>query len=70
MAKNERLRSKLCQEISWWMKSAAIIATAGFTSVRTWAENALYTRTTMIQSQEWTFPTSKSVVKKIFFLFL
>jgi hypothetical protein len=48
MAKNERLRSKLCQEIPWWMKSAAIFATAGFTSVRTWAENALYTRTKMI----------------------
>jgi hypothetical protein len=38
MAENEGLRSKFCQEISWWMKSAAIFATAGFTSVHTWAE--------------------------------
>jgi hypothetical protein len=35
-----------CQGNSWWMKAAAKFATAGFTSVHSWAENALYTSTT------------------------
>ncbi len=35
-----------CQANSWWMKAAAKFATAGFTSVHSWAENALCTRTT------------------------
>ncbi len=66
--KKRRLRGKLCQENSWWMKSAAIFATAGFTSVRTWAENALYTRTTMIQLDKQVITNLTKVFNFFFFL--
>ena len=47
--KKRKITKQPCQENSWWMKSAAKFATAGFTAVRTWAEKALYTRTTTIR---------------------
>jgi hypothetical protein len=57
MAENEGLRSKFCQEISWWMKSAAIFATAGFTSVHTWAEKCNIYEAQMKQTLGSTLPT-------------
>jgi hypothetical protein len=54
----KRLRSKFCQEISWWMKLAAIFATAGFTSVHTWAEKCIiYENNDDTIIDECSFPT-------------